>query len=52
VPNWLAGPFYFVAFGLLFALRVGREERMMLEAFGGDYAAYAARTKRLVPGVW
>jgi protein-S-isoprenylcysteine O-methyltransferase Ste14 len=52
VPNWLAGPSYLVAFGLLFALRVGPEERLMREAFGTDYEAYMARTKRLVPGLW
>jgi protein-S-isoprenylcysteine O-methyltransferase Ste14 len=52
LPNWLAGPSYLVAFGLLFALRVGPEERMMLEEFGKDYEAYMARTKRLIPGAW
>jgi protein-S-isoprenylcysteine O-methyltransferase Ste14 len=52
VPNWLAGPSYGVAFGLLFALRIRAEERMMRETFPGEYEAYAARTKRLVPGVW
>ena len=52
LPNWVAGPAYGVAFGLLFALRVGPEERMMLEEFGKDYEAYLARTRRLVPGVW
>jgi protein-S-isoprenylcysteine O-methyltransferase Ste14 len=52
LPNWVAGPSYLVTFGLLFALRVGREERMMLEEFGRDYEAYMARTKRLVPGLW
>jgi protein-S-isoprenylcysteine O-methyltransferase Ste14 len=52
LPNWAAGPSYGVALGLLFALRVGPEERMMLEEFGKDYEAYMARTKRLVPGVW
>jgi protein-S-isoprenylcysteine O-methyltransferase Ste14 len=52
LPNWVAGPSYLVAFALLFALRVGPEERMMLEAFGKDYEAYMARTKRLVPGFW
>src|SRR5688572_22565687 len=26
VPNWLAGPSYLLAFGVLFILRVGREE--------------------------
>ena len=52
VPNWVAGPSYFVTFGILFALRIGAEERMMLEAFGDEYAAYKARTKRLVPAIW
>jgi protein-S-isoprenylcysteine O-methyltransferase Ste14 len=52
LPNWIAGPSYLVTFGILFALRVRAEERMMLEEFGADYAAYMARTKRLVPGVW
>jgi protein-S-isoprenylcysteine O-methyltransferase Ste14 len=52
LPNWVAGPSYGVAMLLLFALRVGPEERMMLETFGKDYEAYRARTKRLVPGVW
>ena len=52
VPNWIAGPSYAVAMSLLFALRLGPEERMMLEEFGNDYEAYRGRTKRLVPGVW
>ena len=52
VPNWIAGPSYGVAMALLFAFRFGREERMMLEAFGKDYEAYVGRTKRLVPGIW
>jgi len=34
------------------ALRLAREERMMLDEFGSDYDAYMRRTKRLVPGVW
>ncbi len=52
LPNWVAGPSYFVVFAILFALRLGPEERMMLEEFGKDYEAYMARTRRLVPGVW
>jgi len=52
VPNWMVGPSYLVAFSLLFALRVGREERMMLEVFGKDYHSYMARTRRLLPGLW
>jgi protein-S-isoprenylcysteine O-methyltransferase Ste14 len=52
LPNWIAGPSYLVAMTLLFALRVGAEERMMLEEFGEEYEAYRKRTDRLVPGVW
>ncbi len=52
LPNWVAGPSYLVALALLFALRVGPEERMMLEEFGKEYESYMARTKRLVPGIW
>jgi protein-S-isoprenylcysteine O-methyltransferase Ste14 len=37
---------------LLVGLRLGPEERMMREEFGNDYDAYAATTKRLIPGVW
>lgn len=52
VPNWIAGPSYGVAMAVLVAFRLQPEERMMLEQFGPAYAAYAERTKRLVPGVW
>jgi protein-S-isoprenylcysteine O-methyltransferase Ste14 len=52
LPNWIAGPSYLITFGILFAFRVRNEERMMLEEFGDQYAAYMARTKRLVPGIW
>lgn len=52
LPNWVAGPSYLVAFALLFVLRVGPEERLMVEEFGTDYEAYIARTKRLIPRIW
>jgi len=52
VPNWIVGPAYLVTFGLLYALRVNAEERLMRERFGNAYEAYRARTKRLVPGIW
>jgi protein-S-isoprenylcysteine O-methyltransferase Ste14 len=52
IPNWVAGPSYLIAFGILFAFRVRAEERMMLDQFGDQYAAYMARTERLLPGVW
>ena len=53
---WVATPvFAFADYSLrpvLFAFRLGLEERMMLEAFGKDYEAYRGRTERLVPGIW
>jgi protein-S-isoprenylcysteine O-methyltransferase Ste14 len=52
LPNWVVGPSYFVAFGILFAFRIRAEEKMMLETFGDEYAAYMAKTKLLVPGIW
>ncbi len=52
LPNWVAGPSYLVPFAILFACRVRAEEGMMLEQFGDEYAAYMARSKRLVPGIW
>src|SRR5262245_1878510 len=52
IPNWVAGLSNLVAFMFLFALRVGAEERMMVQQFGNGYAAYTARTKRLIPRVW
>ena len=33
-------------------LRIPREEALMTEAFGDQYRAYMARTKRLIPGIW
>lgn len=32
--------------------RINLEEKMLMEAFGKDYQQYAARTKRLLPGIW
>ena len=52
IPNWVAGLSNLFAFTVLFALRVGAEERMMAQQFGNEYAAYTARTKRLIPYVW
>jgi protein-S-isoprenylcysteine O-methyltransferase Ste14 len=52
IPNWVAGQSNLIAFAILFSLRVRAEERMMVEGFGDEYAAYSARAKRLIPGVW
>jgi protein-S-isoprenylcysteine O-methyltransferase Ste14 len=52
VSNWLVGPSGGVAVAFLVAVRMGPEERMLLEEFGKEYEAYRATTKRLIPGVW
>jgi protein-S-isoprenylcysteine O-methyltransferase Ste14 len=49
LPNWLAGASGLIGAWTLFAFRVSREERMMLECFGDDYRSYMAHTKRIVP---
>lgn len=51
LPNWLAGLSGLAGAGILFAFRVRREERMMLESFGDDYRSYMTQTKRVVPWV-
>lgn len=52
LPNWIAGPAGLIGFGILFFMRVGREEQMMLDTFGDEYRAYMGRTARVVPGVY
>jgi protein-S-isoprenylcysteine O-methyltransferase Ste14 len=52
LPNWIAGMAGIVGFGTLFFCRVGPEEKMMQAAFGAEYDAYAARTKRVIPGIY
>jgi len=52
LPNWVAGLSGLVGFGTLYAFRIGREERMMLETFGEEYRAYCARTARLFPWIY
>jgi protein-S-isoprenylcysteine O-methyltransferase Ste14 len=51
LPNWFAGMSGIVGAAILFALRVSREERMMLEIFGERYRAYMTNTKRIVPWI-
>ena len=52
LPNWIAGPAGLIGFGILFFGRVGREEEMMISAFGDEYRSYMRRTSRVIPGIY
>lgn len=47
VPNWLAGFSGIFCFGLMYLLRVPREEAMMLKQFGDEYRHYMNSTPRV-----
>lgn len=49
LPNWIAGFSGLISFGIMYVLRIGNEEQMMLEQFGDEYEAYMQQTKRLIP---
>jgi protein-S-isoprenylcysteine O-methyltransferase Ste14 len=49
LQNWIAGSIGLVSVALLFFIRVGREERLMIETFGDEYRAYAKTTARVIP---
>lgn len=51
LPNWIAGLSGIVGFGTLYLFRVGREEQLMLNAFGEEYRTYMRRTARILPWV-
>ncbi len=51
IPNWIAGLAGLFGVGLLYGMRVGKEEAMLIEAFGDEYRAYMVTTKRIIPGV-
>lgn len=50
--NWLSFLVLVVHIGLALVYRIRIEEVALNAAFGPKYAAYCARTKRLVPGVF
>ncbi|MBI2569286.1 MAG: isoprenylcysteine carboxylmethyltransferase family protein [Candidatus Schekmanbacteria bacterium] len=50
--NWLSLGVLLVPIGLALANRIAVEEAALARAFGPDYAAYRARTKRLLPGLF
>jgi protein-S-isoprenylcysteine O-methyltransferase Ste14 len=49
LSNWIVGPAWLVTFGILYLIRVGHEERMMLDRFGSEYETYMQTTGRLLP---
>jgi protein-S-isoprenylcysteine O-methyltransferase Ste14 len=49
--NWLSLAGLMLPIVLAVLNRIAKEERALLAAFGAPYAAYCARTKRLVPGL-
>ena len=49
LPNYMAGLAGVVAFGLLYFLRIGKEEQMMIRQFGQQYKDYMTQTNRLIP---
>ena len=51
LQNYIAGFSGLICFGMLYLLRVQKEEEMMLKEFGEEYRAYQKRTKRIIPFV-
>jgi protein-S-isoprenylcysteine O-methyltransferase Ste14 len=51
VASWTAAALFIVQFAFQ-VLRMRNEEDVLRRAFPLEYAAYAARTARLIPGVW
>ena len=52
IPNWIAGLSGVVGWGILFFLRVGREEQLMIETFGDEYRTYMRQTARVLPWLY
>ena len=49
IHNWIAGFLVIPAFAAMCMLRIPKEEAMMRDIFGSEYADYTARTGRLIP---
>lgn len=50
--NWLSVIVLFAPITVAVIHRIRLEESVLAGALGPAYAAYCARTKRLIPGVW
>jgi protein-S-isoprenylcysteine O-methyltransferase Ste14 len=49
IPNYIAGLSGIISFVILYFLRIGNEEKMMLDQFGDAYREYMERTGRIIP---
>lgn len=49
--NWFIGLTGILAYVVIFALRVPKEEKMMISKFGDEYIAYMKRTGRYLPRI-
>ena len=50
--NWLGFLVIIVSSLTAYSIRISAEEKMLLQNLGEDYRRYAARTKRLIPGIY
>ncbi|HEX9163091.1 MAG TPA: isoprenylcysteine carboxylmethyltransferase family protein [Thermoanaerobaculia bacterium] len=50
--NWASLAIVMIGAAIGIGYRIAVEEKVLTEALGDDYRAYAARTKRLIPGVF
>lgn len=51
LQNYIAGLAGLISFGILYFLRIDKEEHMMEKQFGEAYKAYKQKTKRLIPNL-
>ncbi|NDJ19829.1 protein-S-isoprenylcysteine O-methyltransferase [Myxacorys almedinensis] len=52
LPNWIAGFAGIIAFSIMYVIRIGNEEQMMMDQFGEEYQTYMQQTKRLIPYIF
>lgn len=50
--NWLLMVLWPIFLSTVILMPMRQEEELVRQKFGAEYAAYAERTARLVPGVW
>ena len=50
--SWVAAIIVAMLMVLAYGWRISAEERMLAEHFGDEYRNYAARTARLIPGIF